>query len=148
MCLYRKQPHSPKEKLNPYLLSHTNWSVLFLLSIFINFHHLSRHFCIQKTKSIKSVQPILISFWMTPLRLRCLPSPLRAFFSCGSNSCRCLQMFGGSVGTGKASHLCAVLRESANNNPHVIMTMFHFVNDYMILFISMNLQTYGSKGME
>jgi hypothetical protein len=40
------------------------------------------------------------------------------------------------VGTGKASHLCAVLHESANNNPHVIMIMFHFITDYTILSLS------------
>jgi hypothetical protein len=43
------------------------------------------------------------------------------------------------VGTGKAFHLCVVLRESANKNPHVILITFHFVTDYIIHFLKINV---------
>jgi hypothetical protein len=129
--------HQPNHKL----LTNTGFnnvllhSELSISSAFISTtNHISRYFWMQKPQPIRPVWPILVSFWMTPLRLCCQLSPLCAFFSCGSNSSRYLQMFGGSVDTGKASHLYAVLHESANNNPHTRMSMFHIVIDYSVSF--------------
>jgi hypothetical protein len=77
---------------------------------------------------------------MSPIRLHCLTSPLHAFLSCGSTSCRCLQTFGGSVGTYKASRLCVVLHECGSNNPHVIVITFYSVTDYVIYFLKLIME--------
>jgi hypothetical protein len=54
-------------------------------------------------------------------------------------------MFGGSVGTDKASHLCVVLRESANNNPQTILITFYSVTDYAVYFLKLIMDKYEMK---